>query len=921
MHLEQIRITPIDSFFPFAVGPLTPGLNVLLRPTDFDIDGPLAELTQLFASRLGEQSTSGGSGDGAPQELSLTLRTNRGRVVVENRRWHSCRREVTVRDANGRTLSQSEQQALIPKGIADLAHAVLFVDFNQRPSWSTLWHAVQRATTAIEGPASETSVTPTAPKSSAKPVVDRQSTRETDSRDKVQELAKRYDALELEKKRCHRMLASVTERIGKLERRQQRLAQVRSTAPESSAVSPRQRLRNLEHQISELQRSGAGNSSVDALRREVYLLCKDLGRWQAAVQHRLCQHELAQQQRLHGELQSAINNLESRQRAVATRWQSEAGDATALAPWLQRWCQCGEHPVETEQTEAPEGREHVESANSAVSDSLCAAARDYLRRMSRGRYVGLHLRLPNGCMVIEESGERIHQSDFTPSLETMVYASVCLATIATLARRDVQPIVVWSNLFHDLDTHLVPGTLQLLRDFTAEGRSFLLITSLDHVAGASRRERIPVRTLVIPSLGETNWKPTASHHVATATSPPRETVLEQRHWAFEEFPGELTDRVRRSEPRASSLADTRPQGESSEIAPLASDDPLVVDRTEKDVAFDSFATGHVHTYCRPGDPVERALPNESEATAWLRAIGVTTIEDLLAADPEYISRHELQATWSSDAVRQWQARARLLCSVPALRPYDARILVACGIASAEKLSSLAPGQLRQRVRRLAVTAEGQSILLSGAEFELDRVVNWLNFSGTTSAPVAPDDPPAATDDDQTEFDEEMDAEEAHRSSASASAVVATKPNDNGGVSEQSPLVEAPSIGPKTAERLADVGVRTIGDLLRADAAELARRLKQPRLKAATIRGWQHAAHLVSQIPDLRPRDAQLLVAAGICSIHDLADTKADALWHTIQDLLATSPGKRIVRGGTGPSRDDVARWIAQARSSRGLNAA
>ena len=50
---------------------------------------------------------------------------------------------------------------------------------------------------------------------------------------------------------------------------------------------------------------------------------------------------------------------------------------------------------------------------------------------------------------------------------------------------------------------------------------------------------------------------------------------------------------------------------------------------------------------------------------------------------------------------------------------------------------------------------------------------------------------------------------------------------------------APSIGPKTAIRLAKVGIRTVDDLLNADAETAAAELDVSHINAETLADWQH----------------------------------------------------------------------------------
>src|SRR5690606_13071421 len=76
------------------------------------------------------------------------------------------------------------------------------------------------------------------------------------------------------------------------------------------------------------------------------------------------------------------------------------------------------------------------------------------------------------------------------------------------------------------------------------------------------------------------------------------------------------------------------------------------------------------------------------------------------------------------------------------------------------------------------------------------------------------------------------------------------------------VVDAPSIGPKTADRLIAEGVKTVGDLMDADAETLAELIGVRHITAATILDWQAQSDLVMRVPNLRGTHAQLIVGAG-----------------------------------------------------------
>ena len=135
------------------------------------------------------------------------------------------------------------------------------------------------------------------------------------------------------------------------------------------------------------------------------------------------------------------------------------------------------------------------------------------------------------------------------------------------------------------------------------------------------------------------------------------------------------------------------------------------------------------------------------------------------------------------------------------------------------------------------------------------------------------------------------------------------------------VVDAPSIGPRTAEHLHAIGIHTVRDLLDADAETIAEKLDNRRMSADTIRQWQAQASLACRIPQLRGHDAQILVACGVTQPDRLAAMSDEELWALVKPFIRTNEGKRIIRSGKAPDIDEIRDWIAWARKARALQAA
>ena len=137
----------------------------------------------------------------------------------------------------------------------------------------------------------------------------------------------------------------------------------------------------------------------------------------------------------------------------------------------------------------------------------------------------------------------------------------------------------------------------------------------------------------------------------------------------------------------------------------------------------------------------------------------------------------------------------------------------------------------------------------------------------------------------------------------------------------SPVVDAPTIGSRTAGRLERAGVITVGDLLEADPEALAKKLNQKQFTPDVIRHWQQESSLNCRVPELYNHDAQILVASGITEPDELAAYEAQELLELITPWVKSPEAQRILRQQKPPDLAKVTQWIEWAKSARRLKAA
>lgn len=127
---------------------------------------------------------------------------------------------------------------------------------------------------------------------------------------------------------------------------------------------------------------------------------------------------------------------------------------------------------------------------------------------------------------------------------------------------------------------------------------------------------------------------------------------------------------------------------------------------------------------------------------------------------------------------------------------------------------------------------------------------------------------------------------------------------------------APSIGTRSAQKLAEAGIFTVADLLSADPEASAATLRPLGISAATLRLWQQQARLVMDIPGLRGTHAQLLTGAGYMDAKSVAAAEAGLVCAAVLRYAATSEGQRLLRQDGPPATDKIESWVASAVAAR-----
>lgn len=201
------------------------------------------------------------------------------------------------------------------------------------------------------------------------------------------------------------------------------------------------------------------------------------------------------------------------------------------------------------------------------------------------------------------------------------------------------------------------------------------------------------------------------------------------------------------------------------------------------------------------------------------------------------------------------------------------------------------GLLGSRKRVAAPEPEIEADIEPEAEEEIEAISGELILDQPVEAPVRP----------EPEVTAEPEAEDMARPMAS--------------ITRDDPVVDAPSIGRKTAKQLAKAGITTIGDLLDCDPDLVELELNVRHITSEAIRIWQDQTQLMMDVPGLRVHDAQLLVGAGITTREDLANASARTIFELAMEFLATPEGERVLRDDQVLHEDEVEEWIEMAQDA------
>jgi hypothetical protein len=110
----------------------------------------------------------------------------------------------------------------------------------------------------------------------------------------------------------------------------------------------------------------------------------------------------------------------------------------------------------------------------------------------------------------------------------------------------------------------------------------------------------------------------------------------------------------------------------------------------------------------------------------LQAVNVRTVADLLKLDPEEGAKRIKASHINAQLIRDWQAQARLACTVPDVNSTSAQLLVQCGVRDVPGLAASDAPKLHAAMMKYSGTEDGQRLLRSSRPPEVSAVAAWVN---------------------------------------------------------------------------------------------------------------------------------------------------------------------------------------------------
>ena len=573
----------------------------------------------------------------------------------------------------------------------------------------------------------------------------------------------------------------------------------------------------------------------------------------------------------------------------------------------------------------------LQGTQKAIQEETCSPVIEHasglLKRLTLGRYPRFHFEAESQqLLVVNESGQRLPAHALSRGTLDQAALALRLVLWNYYVERGMCLPLVLDDVLNDSDEQRLQVAVEILTEFGATGQQILFFTCQEHLANLFAEEGATVRDLP----GSTR-RTIATSDLATAIAP----VLANRELPPDVVAAAATNEITAAKEITAVTETIEPIEEAvAEYSPR--------NRTQPDAPY----------WLQADSPLMNVPSLSAQMVRRLGSLGVRHVADLVDLDPEAtdIPLDSLQI--SATTLRQWQAECRLLTCVPDLTGRDAQVLVLVGIMSPAELAEAHVDSLVQRLVRVRQES-AEHVTLTWLSHQTnwpdaDSVRQWTraarqarSFRSAREWSATPRRHRLLSTSDQPR---RSTAESGHHNSNRVAAVdiperisrrsepprmslVTVESMDAANrelrffLNLDSPIVDAPSIGPKMARRLEKIGVCLVSDLLNREADLIAEKLDHSRTNSETVRTWQLQSSLMCAVPEMRGHDVQILVACDVVSAKELAAFSPAELFAIVGPFVATKEGQRLLRSSKVPDLQEVTDWISYANHSRTVKAA
>lgn len=542
----------------------------------------------------------------------------------------------------------------------------------------------------------------------------------------------------------------------------------------------------------------------------------------------------------------------------------------------------------------------------------------WLQEVSGGAMTAAWIDADGEDWIVEDrQGRTVGREVLSRGDQDLVYLSLCLAVAERQALSGIEAPLLLDDLF----THIEANAAQ-------------------RICRALSEKRHPdLQVLALATRGE----------LATV----------EREWGgWFELPGKRTSHVTGSLSEERDYPRVFPRPAGARPAPLADGEWLAYPRFGFTAGFGPRSE---EARVQESSPVEDLQFIDAATLGRLRSIGIVSVAQLLDLVPADLPDTLRRAGFDETLIDRWQAQAWLMICCPELDWQDVRLLFAAGIREPEQLAAGSVEDLEYRIDRFRDTHDAGRYARVWEAWNEDQLDRWRaalernrnhwwhpdgasrqrrqwraqldaetaqatmrNGRGKHTAPKSPSgyDWVNGVPVPESRVEGLLATE---RTPARRSAPVPPSKQEDPTLqfhlNLSDSLEAAPSIGPKTAERFAKIGIHTVGEFLKQTAESMCDKLNYKRITVETLHQWQRQSRLVCRVPNLRGHDAQLLVACGITEPEALAVMHAEKLFDLIAPFAKTKEGLRIIRAGKAPTLEEVENWIEWANHMRSLQAA